>query len=95
MLSNIIQLLHGKPVLYKPIIRNMKYSRLIVMPQPLRHTISSHFHAGPTGGHMDKYKALFCIRMIFFWPGIRRDIKTWVKFCAHGYTYDVWRSRKS
>ena len=54
-----------------------------------------HFHVGPTGGHMGDYKILFHIYMRFTWPGIRRDIKLWVKQCAHCCAYDVWHSRKS
>ena len=44
---------------------------------------------------MGEYKTLFRIRMRFFWPGIRNDIKDWVKNCAHCCSYDIWRNRKS
>ena len=33
--------------------------------------------------------------MSFFWPDIRKDIKLWVKKCAHCCAYDIWRNRKS
>ena len=94
-MANRVQLLHGKLVQYKPIFKDVKYVGLIIVPLSLRRVIFSHFHAGPTGGHMGEYKTLFRIRMRFTWPGIRRDIKLWVKQCAHCCAYDVWRDRKS
>ena len=44
---------------------------------------------------MGEYKNLFRICMRFFWPGIRKDIKLWVKNCAYCCAYNVWRNRKS
>ena len=44
---------------------------------------------------MGEYKTLFRIRMRFWWPNIRNDIKSWVKSCAQCVAYDVWRTRKS
>ena len=33
--------------------------------------------------------------MLFWWPGIRKDIKDWLKQCAHCCAYNIWRDRKS
>lgn len=95
LLSNRIQLIHDKLVLYKPIFKDIKYVGLIIVPSDLRRKIFSHYHAGPSGGHMGEYKTLFRIRMRFFWPGIRRDIKFWVKSCAYCCAYNIWCNRKS
>ena len=40
-------------------------------------------------------KTLFRIRLRFFWPTMREEVKTWVKGCAHCISYNVWRSRMS
>ena len=35
------------------------------------------------------------MRMRFFWPGLRNDVKKWVKGCANCVAYNVWRNRRS
>ena len=90
-----LQMLHGRLVLYKPILMESKSVTLIVVPQSLRHTLFDHFHSGPSGGHMGEYKTLFRMRLRFFWPKMRQDIKNWVACCAHCVAYNTWRSRKS
>ena len=93
--NNLIQMLGDKLILLKPINMGDKYMSLIVTPDSIRRKIFSHYHAGPSGGHMGEYKTLFRIRMRFFWPGLREDIKNWVRQCAHCVAYNVWRSRAS
>ena len=89
-----VRIIHNK-VLLKPVFKQIKYVGLIIVPTELRRVIFSHFHVGPSDGHMGEYKTLFRIRMRLFWPSIRKDIKLWVKNCAHCCAYDVWRNRKS
>ena len=42
----------GKLILLKPILQNVRSISLIILPTPLRRKIFSHYHYGPTGGHM-------------------------------------------
>ena len=93
--ASLIYKLHDKLVLYKPIFNYVKYIGLIIVSLSLRRIIFSHYHAGPSGGHMGEYKTLFRIRTRFYWPGVRKDIKLWIKICAHCVAYDIWRNRKS
>ena len=93
--TDSIRMLHGKLIVYRPIFKNLKYIGLIIVPLSLRRVIFSHYHAGPSGAHMGEYKTLFRIRMRFWWPSIRKDIKLWVKSCAACIAYNVWRNRKS
>ena len=93
--ASLIYKLHDKLVLYKPIFRNVKHIGLIIAPLSFRRIIFSHYDAGPRGGHMGEYKTLFRIRTRFYWPGMRKDIKLWIKMCAHCISYDIWRNRKS
>ena len=75
-------MLHGKLVVYKPIFKDEKYISLIIVLASLRRIIFSHYHAGTSGDHMGEYKTLFRIKMRFWWSGMRRDIKLWIKACA-------------
>jgi len=71
-----VLLVNRKLVLFKPVCQQVPYVGLIVVPLPLQRQILSHYHAGPSGGHMGEYKTLFRMRLRFFWPGIRKE---WVK----------------
>ena len=44
---------------------------------------------------MAEYKTLFCLCLRFFWPVLRKDVKEWVKGCAHCVAHNLWRSQKS
>ena len=74
--SHHIDLLHETLVLYEAIFKHVRYVGLIIVPKSLRRLILSHFHAGPSGGHMGEYKSLFRIRMRLWWSGIQNDIKS-------------------
>ena len=93
--KNMIQIMGDELVLFKPINMASKYITLIITPISLRRSIFGHYHAGPTGGHMGKYKTLFRLRLRFFWPAMREEVKAWVKRYAHCISYDVWRTRMS
>jgi hypothetical protein len=92
--DNRIQLVNGKLVLYKPFQMNTRCVALVIVPASLRKKVFSHFHAGPSAGHMGEYKTLFRLRLRFFWPGLRGDCKAWIKGCAHCVAFNVWRTRK-
>ena len=87
--ASLICKLHDKLVLYTPIFKNVKYIGLIIVPLSLRRIIFSQYHVGPSGGHMGEYKTSFCIHTRFYWPGMRKDIKLWIKMCADCVTYDI------
>ena len=90
-----IQHMRGKFIFYKSIQANARYIGLIIVPRSLRKPLFSHYHAGPSGGHMGEYKTLYRMRSRFFWPKMREDIKAWVKGCAHCQSYNTWRNRRS
>ena len=64
--NNLIQILGDKLILLQPINMGDKYVTLIVTPDSIRRKLFSHYHAGPSGGHMGEYKTLFRLRMRFF-----------------------------
>ena len=72
-----------KLILLKPIFQNVRFISLIIVPTSLRRNIFSHYHSGPIRGHMVDNKSILCLRLRFFLPGLRKDIKEWDKGCAH------------
>ena len=78
----------------KPIFQYVCFISLIIVPTSLCRNIFSHYHASPTGGHMGEYKTLFHLCLRFFFTGLRKDVKEWVKVFAHWVAHNVWLSQK-
>ena len=87
--DNTIQIVNRKLVLLKLILAYHCNAMLIIVPISLRLKLFSHYHTGPSGGHMGEYNTLYRIRLRFFWPKLRKDIKQWIKNCAHCIAYNV------
>jgi hypothetical protein len=81
--QNSISMLNGKLVLQQALDHHARTLTLTIVPTALRRDIFSAYHASPTAGHMGVYKTLHRLRLRFFWPKMRLDIKTWVEQCAH------------
>ena len=81
-------------MLFKPILANHRHDMLIIVPISLRRKIFSHYHTCPSSGHIRELKKLYRIRLRLFWPKLRKDIKHWVKNCAHCIAYNVWRNHR-
>ena len=50
--DNIIRIVNKELVLFKPILANHWHVILIIVPISLRRKLFSHYHAGPSSGHM-------------------------------------------
>ena len=74
---NQIAFLGGRLVYYKAISFANKHIYCITVPSSLRHKHSNLMHATPVAGHMGEYKTLYHIRLWFFWPRMRSDIKVY------------------
>ena len=90
-----IVLLGNKRLLFKSMSMGSKIISLIIAPTSLRRTFFDHYHIGLSGGHMGEYKTLYQLRMRFFWPSLREEIKKWMAACAHCVNYNIWRTRSS
>ena len=90
-----ILIIDHKLVFFKPIFQQTRYIGLIIVPTYLFRPMFSHYHAGPSAGHMGEYKTLFRMRLRIFCPGLCKDVKEWVKGCAHCNSYNIWKTRKS
>jgi hypothetical protein len=54
----------------------------ILAPEALREKILLRYHDDPLAGHLGTKKTIGRIRCRYFWPGMIKDIKTYVKQCA-------------
>lgn len=72
-----------------------KYMGLLVTPRLLWYKQFDHFHYDPSVRHIGTYQTLFRMRMLFFWPKMREDIKCQVSRCAPCILYNVWEIYKS
>ena len=70
-----IALLGGKTLLFKPLNMGSKFLSLIIVPTTIIRTLFDHYNIGPSGGYTGVYKTMYRLRMRFFWPGLREDIK--------------------
>ena len=50
-------------------------------------------YTSPIAGHMGEYKTLYRIRLRFFWPCMRGDIKVWIQQCPNCILTCHWRRR--
>ena len=77
-----VKLLNSRIVIMNPIGSANRFLTLIVVPKEIRRIIFHACHTTPMGAHMGRYKILLLIRLNFFWPGMRKDIFTWISGCA-------------
>ena len=90
-----LQLYNDYLVYFKPILMEIIYIALLVVPTGLQRQLVSHYYVDPRVGHMGEYKIPYCLQSRFFWPKTREDIKQWVAKYAHCVAYHMWSNRKS
>ena len=83
IVNKLFQILEDKLVYYERTLTSSSCILRIVVPSFLRRDLFSAYHASSTGGHMGEYKTLYRLKFRFFWPRMRKDIKAWIKVCAH------------
>ena len=76
---NLLCLINDRLIYFEPVTVSCNHICRIVVPIFLRPVTFDDMHAQPTAGHMGEYKTLYRIKLRFFWPRMRSDIKTWVK----------------
>ena len=62
---------------------NLRQIRTRVVPEPLRQTVFSAFHASPMGGHSSIHKTYWRIAARYWWPNMASDIRKAVQACAY------------
>ena len=61
---------------------NLDTGPLLVVPSTLRRQFMYAHHNAPlSGGHRGRDSTLSCLRRKYFWPGMVRDVRKWVKKC--------------
>ena len=54
----------------------------LVAPQEVREQAFKHLHSSKTGGHLGINRTLDSVRLRFYWPGCKTDIRRWCQICA-------------
>lgn len=60
---------------------NSEYSWKLVVPSEHRDTIISENHCTPTAAHFGSFKTYHRIKLNYFWPGMYKDIATFISRC--------------
>ena len=84
-------MVEGRLIFFEKVATSANQICRIVVPIFLRHIILCLLHASPAAGHMGEYKALYRIRLRFFWLRMRFDIHQWIKECPHCRLNVHWR----
>ena len=90
-----IKIIDNKLVVFWPIFSYIQYIGLIIVTQKLCQIIFSNYHTGPSAGNITELKTLFWLRNTFFWPGLQKYVKEWVKGFANCISYNTrstWNS---
>ena len=54
----------------------------LVAPQAVREHVFKFLHSSRTGGHQGVKRTGASARQRFWWPGMKKDVARWCKFCA-------------
>lgn len=55
---------------------------VLVAPKEVRNQIFHELHENRTAGHLGRDKTLDSVKRRFYWPGISKDIASWVRECS-------------
>lgn len=53
----------------------------LVLPQELRQAAVQEAHAGTFGGHLCYERIYHALSQIYYWPGMAKDVKSWLRGC--------------
>ena len=76
---NLLCIINCRLVYLEPVTVSTNHICRIIVPFSLRYIIFNTMHTSPSAEHMGKYKALYRLKLRFFWPRMRADIKEWIK----------------
>ncbi len=54
----------------------------VVIPAPLRSQLIEYYHAGTIGAHLGTPKTIDLLRQRFYWVGMTKDTRKWIKTCT-------------
>lgn len=53
----------------------------IYVPETLRGKVIYEFHDAPTGGHLGRDRTLSGIQQLYWWPGMRKTVESYIRTC--------------
>ena len=79
--SQHVQYKMQNDILVRSVITNNNVTKQIVVPKSLINNIMFAGHDNPLSGHLGADKTFHAIYRNFWWKGMRKDIKHYVRFC--------------
>jgi hypothetical protein len=71
-----------------------KIERLVI-PDSLRYFLLAQLHDSPSGAHMGSGRVSFALRRRYYWPGIDREVREYVKTCPNCQRAKATRQRRA
>ncbi len=82
--DSLVALQKRKQVVYKDgLYYHAHKQQLIYMPHSLRVKCLEELHDTPFSGHKGKAKTFHAVTRLYWWPGMAKDIASFVKTCLH------------
>ncbi|CAF1478176.1 unnamed protein product [Didymodactylos carnosus] len=80
-------------VIHKIIHRGKSILKLPYIPPNLIQPLLQAYHNHPTAGHLGVVKTWYKIRYRYFWPGMFKSIKSYVKSCQLCHEFKISRTK--
>jgi hypothetical protein len=62
--------------------RIIRYGRIVIgLDNVFRNKLLDTFHSSPIGGHSGIWATYQCIKCIFFWPQLKKDVEAFIQTC--------------
>jgi hypothetical protein len=71
--------LHNGALVYHP---GRARAKRFLLPEAIRPMVLEYYHSSPMNAHLGMTKTLSWISKVFFWPGMRSDICSFVRQCV-------------
>jgi len=81
--NNLLYIINDRLVYIEHVTVSTNHICRIIVPLSLRRIIVITFHASSAVSHMGEYNTLYRLKLRFFWPRMRIDIKDWIKQYPH------------
>ena len=63
------------------LVRKDKDRTQLVVPTSLRERLFSHVHRGRLAAHLGSQRTLAQLKLLYYWPGMGKDVENWYKQC--------------
>lgn len=64
------------------VVNNTEFDYKLVVPESMRRSILKECHDSPLSSHLGTFKTIKRVLQKYYWPGVARDVKEYVKNCS-------------